>query len=235
MNQSSSSSQNILPNPKQLRWAHSTCSKEHLRHALLDLNITAIESDIVIGHELNESNEVSSLLQPVMAHPPQFLSDLTFDTFIGMTTTDDTKDFQHKHLKLDFKEIGAIDPALNSLHKVLCRETKSFQQAVFLNADILKGPGKRCGTLDIEADIFIEKCLAFIQRSEKHCRQCAFSIGWKVDCRALEGYTKQDIMEMQELIEKNNLLGQSAGEINFAVTLFNVTVVHLCVLRKFHS
>jgi len=227
------SSQNILPNPKQLRWAHSTCSKEDLSDALLDSNITAIESDIVMGHELNEDNEASALLQPVMAHPPQYLSDLTFDTFLGMTTTEDSKDFQHKHLKLDFKEIGTIDPALDSLHKVLCRENKSFQQAVFLNADILKGPGKRCGTLDIEADVFIEKCLVFLQRNEKHRRQCAFSLGWKTDCRSLEGYTKDDVGEMQEVIEKNNLLGQSAGENNFGVTLPNVTVLR--VLKKIYS
>jgi hypothetical protein len=211
MNNFSSSSN--LPNPKLLFWAHSTCSKDELSAALTNLNITAIEADIVMGYEQNDINEVSPMVQPVMAHPPQYLSDLTFGTFIEMATTrPHSKDFQQKHLKLDFKEIATVRPVLESLHQVFCKSDDSFDQMVFLNADILAGPGKRYGKLEMEADIFIKECLGFAQKSEKHRSQCAFSLGWRVDCRSLGGYTTFDIIEMQELIEKYDLLEQSAGK-----------------------
>eukprot|EP00979_Chaetoceros_neogracilis_P017931 scaffold10534_cov246-Chaetoceros_neogracile.AAC.9 len=187
MNNFSSSSN--LPNPKLLFWAHSTCSKDELSAALTNLNITAIEADIVMGYEQNDINEVSPIVQPVMAHPPQYLSDLTFGTFIEMATTTGphSKDFQQKHLKLDFKEIATVRPVLESLHQVFCKSDDSFDQMVFLNADILAGPGKRYGKLEMEADIFIKECLGFAQKSEKHRSQCAFSLGWRVDCRSLGG------------------------------------------------
>ena len=197
----------------------------------MDSNITAIESDIVMGNEENENNEVSPIVQPIMAHPPQYLSDLTFDTFIEMATTGlDSKDFQHKHLKLDFKEIATVGPALESLHQAFCRKDGTFDQTVFLNADILKGPGKRYGTLEMEADLFIERCLGFAQRSEKNRRQCAFSLGWRVDCRSLGGYTTHDVNQMREVIEKHNLLEQSAGEI-----VISHSLTHFHKFRRFFA
>jgi len=201
-----------LPDPKQLIWAHSTCSKKELNAALLDPSITAIETDIVMGRLENQAqDDSSSTLQPIMAHPPNTTSDLNFLKFIEAFTAD-SEDFQHKHLKLDFKDLETIDPVLNSLNETLSNKNVSFDKTIFLNADILPGPGRRCGPLAIGADAFIDKCLAFVKIGENK-KKFAFSLGWRVDPRSLGGYTVKDVQEMKDIIDKHNLLHQNAGEI----------------------
>ena len=59
-----------------------------------------IEADILIG---------SSADGPIMAHPPHKTSDLTFSEFLrGVQASS-------KGLKLDFKDINALQPCLNEL------------------------------------------------------------------------------------------------------------------------
>ena len=59
-----------------------------------------IEADILLG---------SSTDGPIMAHPPQTISDLTFADFLrGVQASS-------KGLKLDFKDINALQPCLNEL------------------------------------------------------------------------------------------------------------------------
>ena len=195
----------LLPDPKKLIWAHSVCSKAELSAALSDERITAIESDIIMGYEKDGANEPSSNIQPVMAHDPSNYSDLTFHQF--METTMNSIDSQHKHLKLDIKHAEAIDPIVNILTQ---RKTPS-DITIFLNADILKGPGRRNLPLDIEANDFLQKCLPVTQNSGNFQQQFAFSLSWRVDCRSSEGYTMDDIQEMKELIEKYELEKRSAG------------------------
>ena len=59
-----------------------------------------IEADILIG---------SSSSSPIMAHPPHTTSDLTFSDFLKETKS------TNKGLKLDFKDINALQPCLNEL------------------------------------------------------------------------------------------------------------------------
>jgi hypothetical protein len=223
-----------LPNPKLLRWAHSTCSKDQLDMALLDHNITAIEADIVMGHEENENKEVSSISQPVMAHPPLLVSDLTFEEFITtFRSFQDSKDSRHKHLKLDFKDVETIEPVLNTLKKVVFSRSSSSNitsdKTIFLNADILKGPGGRTRPLAIEANDFVEKCVAFTDlMSEDNRKRIAMSLGWRTDCRSFRGYTKNDVKEMKEIIDKYNLLERTAGKSKmFSWTANHINEIHL--------
>jgi hypothetical protein len=59
-----------------------------------------IEADILIG---------SSSPNPIMAHPPDTTSDLTFSEFLKEIKS------TSKGLKLDFKDINALQPCLNEL------------------------------------------------------------------------------------------------------------------------
>lgn len=218
-----------LPNPKLLRWAHSTCSSDQLDSALLDDNVTAIEADIVMGHEEKELKEVTPSSQPIMAHPPLLTSDLTFEEFIrrslsfGKELLEDSKDssdsFQsdfgpvkkHKHLKLDFKDAETIHPSFNTLKKAFA-VNETFDKTIFLNADILKGPGRRCAPLSIDAHDFLKASLQFLDSmSAANRKRFAMSLGWRTDCRSFHGYTRQDVDEMIELVETFDLLEKTAG------------------------
>lgn len=99
----------------RITWAHAVNSREKLDEALKSEynsqckhfftffflgSLLFIEADILIGSE-------SSL--PIMAHPPHTTSDLTFSDFLKelKSTT--------KGLKLDFKDINALQPCLEQL------------------------------------------------------------------------------------------------------------------------
>jgi hypothetical protein len=200
----------FLPDPKQT-WAHSTCSKEELLAALYDINITAIEADIVMGRLLLDD---SALIRPIMAHPPNDMSDMSFDCFMELAAKK-RDGIPHKHLKLDFKELETLEPALNSLCTEMSRPDNSFDKTIFLNADILSGSGKRSKPLNIEADVFIEKCLLLTQKgSSSNLVKYSLSLGWSVDCRSLTGYTYSDVDNMMTVIERNGVLTHFSGMVS---------------------
>jgi len=209
--------EDCLPKPNTLRWAHSVCSKDDLKIALLDNEVTAIEADIVLGLiEDEKTKDVSSIIEPIMAHPPVSVSDLSFTGFINrcMKYSKDCTRQQQKHLKLDFKDVESIDPALDILKKSIT-ESLTFEKSIFLNADILKGPGgRRIRQLPIEADKFMEKCLKFISLiCEEDRERIVMSLGWRVDCRSFYGYTNNDVKEMKDIIEKYDLMERTGGVI----------------------
>eukprot|EP00551_Chaetoceros_affinis_P008106 CAMPEP_0203684056 /NCGR_PEP_ID=MMETSP0090-20130426/47834_1 /ASSEMBLY_ACC=CAM_ASM_001088 /TAXON_ID=426623 /ORGANISM="Chaetoceros affinis, Strain CCMP159" /LENGTH=334 /DNA_ID=CAMNT_0050553217 /DNA_START=51 /DNA_END=1055 /DNA_ORIENTATION=+ len=211
-----------LPNPRQ-NWAHSTCSVEELSNALNDPEITAIESDIVCGSVVSD-NGISSVIEPIMAHPPSKHSDLSFQMFFEMSTTNDrsintpsTSSSIKKHLKLDFKEIEAVGPVLDILSQKMFQNNVdnssdgSHQKTIYFNADIIHGPGLRNASLSVHSDEFMKICLQFLKQDLRRQKQCAFSLGWKSDCRSFTGYTKNDIKKIKDIIQSNDLLSCSQG------------------------
>lgn len=191
----------MLPSPEQT-WAHSTCTKVELEDALEDDSITAIESDIVMGRTLPESEGLDEVT-PIMSHPPKKTSDLSFHDFIKMSIDGKTL---RKHIKLDIKEFECIDPVSKILRQEL-QPIEDDQRAVYLNADILPGPGNRQEP-PINGDIFIEKCMDVVGPNASFC---AFSLGWMSDCRAISGYTREDVIAMKELIFKHSLRERCMG------------------------
>lgn len=173
-----------LPHPKQ-SWAHSTCSLEELNEALNNPNITAIEADILMGYDVKDSNK---RIQPIMSHPPLDHSDLSFTSFFDMNYRNGEKLEKNgndnflkikKHLKLDFKEIETIGPALDYISQIISQGdfdpgvidsdgNNSEQKTIYFNADIINGPGMRYEQLPIPKDEFLNICLPFLK---KHSRQ----------------------------------------------------------------
>ncbi len=252
---------NLLPNPKQT-WAHSTTSFQALTDALNDPKITAIETDILMGYDVstkkdngdtnthsNDNDDDDDISIPIMAHPPERQSDLSFETFMKMatatTTETTTSTIVKKHLKLDLKEIKALDPILKTLSKTIHTINPSQPQnnnnnnnnndddhhqshkTIYLNADIIKGPGMRNDTLPIPADDFLKPIMTFLKEEEKRQHVCAFSLGWKTDCRSFTGYTDEDVDEMKKIIDDYELLKFSQGT---CVCVCVCVCVCLCII-----
>ena len=164
-----------LPDPKQT-WAHSTTTIQELSDALDDPRITAIETDIVMGYDVNSADTY----QPIMAHPPSTESDLSFTSFLKTTTSRKEKlslsstspppqpPMIQKHLKLDLKEIEALDPILDGLGETISNlEDGVENKTIYLNADIIRGPGMRHDSLPITQDNFLNPCMKFLKEDAK--------------------------------------------------------------------
>ena len=139
------------------KWSHATNSIAKLKAALEDDEITAIECDIMMGH-----GDSSKMAVPILSHPPIRQSDLTLSHFLSLVSSigSDGRPVLQKHIKLDFKEIEALAPSLNQILDL--HMTNPLSKTIFLNADILPGPGRRSDE-HIDPSPFIETSLSHIQ------------------------------------------------------------------------
>jgi hypothetical protein len=133
-------------------WVHSCCSKSALAAALQNNEVDAIETDIIVS---------SVTHQAVMAHPPRTHSDFTFDDFMSEcvkhNNTVGSSGLKMKNLKLDFKHLGAVRPCLLRVasDKASISDAKT---TIWLNADVLPGPGTSANSVSIPADTFVAEC-----------------------------------------------------------------------------
>lgn len=171
-----------LPSPEQV-WAHSCVSKKKLETALQDPTVTAIEVDVAMGYFTGSGDEVV----PVMAHPPILTSDLTFEDFLEELIRDG-----RRHVKFDFKDLEAVPRCLPLLAQH-SGELAANGQAVWLNADVLPGPGLRRwsgGVLNAEE---------FLRTAEEQCPGAHLSLGWKANPVGSEAYNEADCRAMADL------------------------------------
>lgn len=182
-------------------WAHSCVTRAKLEAALKDPAITAIEVDVAMGYLTGPSGSGTALV-PVMAHPPVLTSDLSFQTFLDEVIRDG-----RRHVKFDFKDLEAVQLCLPLLAEH-SEQLAANGQAVWLNADVLPGPGLRSWRCAVPAD-------AFFDAAQRHCPGAHLSLGWKANPVGLESYTEADCKAMAELFRRHR---QSAkGGIVFAV------------------
>jgi len=137
-----------------------------------------------------------------MAHPPVLTSDLSFETFLDEVIRDG-----RRHVKFDFKDLEAVQLCLPLLAEK-SQKLAANGQAVWLNADVLPGPGLRGWRCAVPAD-------AFFEAAQRYCPGAHLSLGWKANPVGLESYTEADCKAMAELLRRHR---QSAkGGIVFAV------------------
>lgn len=186
-----------MPSGRQV-WAHSCCSREKLNAALADKRVTAVEVDIRMGTMINETS-----LVPICAHPPFKTSDLTVQDFLETCLRDG-----RRHIKLDFKDLESVHECLPLLVAVR-PSLLANGQAVWINADILPGPGCRSWKWEIPPnDLFAAVA--------QHCPGVPLSLGWKANPVSRDTYTKADSVRMADLCRKySHLLG---GGVVFAVS-----------------
>jgi len=206
-----------LPSSNQ-HWAHSVCTIQSLSDALSNPSITAIETDILMGTD--KTDVTDDKVVPIMAHPPVTSSDLSTKRFFNMVTTESYDDINsnpskrilRKHIKLDFKELDVVGPTLNhfvDINNGIDAQLGMVDKTIFLNADILPGPGCRNKPIIVESQQFIQTC--FDSLNGQNLFQFAFSLGWRVDCRSFFPYTDNDIHAMKQLIVDHDLISRSQG------------------------
>lgn len=233
-----------LPSPNQV-WSHGAVSTLKLQCAFEDQNITAIEADILMGHCKVDAECKEILYKPVlpiMAHPPERISDLSMEQFIYLTLSS-----SRCHIKLDFKELDTVSKTIHYVEELIKEKDYFFDKTIFLNADILPGPGKRREKPTVDANSFIAACFENMEDEYSSTdeyehevlirppNKYAFSLGWSTDCRSRHGYTKQDVATMKALIVHKSILERSKG----VVLAVNARVLHLnckpfnSILREF--
>jgi hypothetical protein len=126
---------------KEVGWAHAANDEAHLRAALADDLISMVEADIML--RTSASPPATAAGVPVMAHPPSIPPDAMpfeawFDLILEHNQQAATNGKTQKGVKLDFKSQQAVAPCLAIL---LAR--RAFDFPVWLNADVLPGPGRR--------------------------------------------------------------------------------------------
>ncbi|NXF07035.1 F151B protein, partial [Smithornis capensis] len=75
---------------------------------------------------------------PILAHPPDTDSDITLQEWLAQMVN------TNKGIKLDFKSLDAVGPSLELLGEV----EQQLRRPVWINGDILEGPGGSRAVLD---------------------------------------------------------------------------------------
>lgn len=153
-----------------IRFAHAVNSRSLLEESLRDPIINILEGDVSVA----ENGQI------IMAHPPSTTSDLKFADWLTHSIKNG------KGVKLDFKVPEVVEPCLAALNR-----TETDKIPIFLNAEILQGPGGDPSPFD--PDWFIKRC------SESFPGE-VLSVGWKTRAVAEERYTIENVEEMLNLL-----------------------------------
>ncbi|NXH28000.1 F151B protein, partial [Myiagra hebetior] len=117
---------------------------------------------------------------PILAHPPDTDSDITLQEWLAeMVNT-------NKGIKLDFKSLGAVGPSLELLGQL----GQPLERPLWLNGDVLPGPGGSCPALDAHA---------FLGAITSSCPDATVSLGWTTGCHRGQGYAWPMVQEMSQL------------------------------------
>jgi hypothetical protein len=146
--------------------------------------VTSIECDVMMSStekgECKDESGGMSFVEPILAHPPHRNTGFTVATMLGLVAPSDSGNgVLQKHLKLDFKEMDAVQPTFDLIQRATL--TNTLQKTLTLNADILPGPGKREKDLTIvPTSAFIETCFDFIQLSKQVISAKRFCTGYSI-------------------------------------------------------
>ncbi|KAM9743399.1 protein FAM151B [Menidia menidia] len=158
----------------EVSWTHAANSRARLMEALTG-PCHMIEADVILrGCEPTE---------PVMAHPPDTDSDITLKEWLEGVR-------EHKKgIKLDFKSLEAVAPSLPLLTELLAEQ----KLPVWINADVLRGPGGRARPLEPAA--FLSAVAALPAHT-------VLSLGWTTGWTAgtdNPGYSWEEVHRMEEV------------------------------------
>lgn len=168
-------SQNLIKkrDAAEVRWLHAVNSRSRLAEALTGPT-HMIEADIILrGHDQ----------EPIMAHPPDTDSDITLKEWL-----EGVKDYD-KGIKLDFKSLEAVAPSVVLLEEVLAQPSRP----VWINADVLSGPGGQDRPLEPQA------FLSAVRTLPSHT---VLSLGWTTGWTAgtdNTGYSWDMVHAMEEI------------------------------------
>ncbi|KAI4884299.1 hypothetical protein NFI96_026910 [Prochilodus magdalenae] len=163
-----------------INWYHAANSKDKINEALQG-PAQMIEADVLLrGHDPKE---------PIMAHPPHTDSDITLQDWLRVVVNSD------KGIKLDFKSLilililslAAVKPSMALLEAARVQ----LEGPVWINADILPGPGGRATPLDAQA--FLQTVAL---RAEGDVLSLGWTTGWSPDTEN-PGYSWEMVQQME--------------------------------------
>ncbi|XP_044147627.1 protein FAM151B [Bufo gargarizans] len=157
----------------EIIWEHAANSKEKLRQALRS-DVHMIEADVLLRG--------AGRREPIMAHPPYTDSDINLQDWLSEVSA------SSKGIKLDFKSLEAVLPSM----KILDAMKDNLHQPVWINADILPGPG---GSVTVDAREFLQIVTSFFPN-------VTLSLGWTTAWhpdRSNEGYSWEMVREMEKI------------------------------------
>ncbi len=159
--------------PWDVTWAHRVNSRAALKRYCGSPDVMMIEGDI---------SRSAAEGRMIMAHPPRQESDLTFEAWIeGIAEA-------RKGAKLDFKDPSVVETCLEKLREMDCGDLP-----VFLNADVLKGPGGPDSRFEPEG--FVSVC-------NRLCPGGILSIGWTTGHAEGGRYSGEMVDQMLKMREQ---------------------------------
>ncbi|XP_063819981.1 protein FAM151B isoform X3 [Pseudophryne corroboree] len=154
----------------EIVWDHAVNSQEKLREALQS-DVHMIEADVLLRGSADR--------EPIMAHPPETDSDITLKDWLAAVSA------SNKGIKLDFKRWWTFIPwdrcsflktntsvcldAVSPSMKILDTMKNKIEQPVWINADILAGPGGIAKAVDAGE---------FMQMVTSSFPDVTLSLGW---------------------------------------------------------
>lgn len=189
-----------------MKWSHATNSLEKVVNAVQDPSITAVECDVMLGVALEGGKTFHDT--PILAHPPNTESDISVASLLLRITQEGTNQEKilTKHLKLDFKDIKAVEPTLKLLQT--SNISSPHEKSIFLNADILVGPGRR-GDVPVPPDDFLQKCLEHIVSCRDRNVSYSLSLGYMCAWACNEHYNNDDVLRMEDYVRRYELTNHS--------------------------
>ncbi|GCB68525.1 hypothetical protein scyTo_0005316, partial [Scyliorhinus torazame] len=160
----------------EIIWYHAANRKAQMEEALKS-DAHMIEADVLVGSQGSHGGE------PIMAHPPETDSDNTLHHWLNEVLQSD------KGIKLDFKSLSAVEPAM----KMLVSMEGLLTQPVWINADILPGPNG--SSTEIVANVFLHTVTSYLS-------DITLSLGWTTNVLAGQrnnGYTWEMVKEMEQI------------------------------------
>jgi len=142
----------------------------------LDASDLGLDTPSVVSHQINVVSHLTlpNVDEPILAHPPELRSDLTFAHFAQIIREHNAKGGNLVGIKLDFKDPAAVIPVLNVLSAVGVGK----DIPIWVNADIWQGPGG--GIPKFKPVEFLEAC-------RKYCPLASLSVGWTTGPGGLHG------------------------------------------------
>jgi len=178
----------------ELTWAHAVNSKDVLEKSIADDGIHMLEADVVSG--LLEGSSEDEPQYAIMAHPPATTSDISLEVWIRRVI-DANQNEKKKGVKLDFKDEEILEASL----EILKARSDEIKFPLLLNADILKGPHDSPAK-PVGADKFLKLC-------SENFPKATLSVGWTTANKDVSDefavYTKEMVVEMKEVLEKNEI------------------------------
>lgn len=200
--------------PIHHKWHHAVNSQDKLDAVLKatktatrksPYSIDSIEADIIYSHAKQ---------QAVMGHPPASDGDLTLYSFLQQL---DQAHFQCPHfsieaasqystnriVKLDFKCMAAFQASIAHVQSYLKNMPRRFHHLVWVNADILPGPGEDQDNDEAQLKLTPKfNAAQFLRAVATELPGTTLSIGWTTalfDTRAK--YTSEMVQEMMVVLK----------------------------------